>query len=276
MIKCIIIASGNDAAVAMAEFTAGSEEAFVQRMNDRAKELGMEHTHFVNACGLDADGHETSAKDIAIMSRQLIDEHPEILNYSGIWMDSIVHKTARGESRFDLANTNKFLNMYTGATGLKTGYTATAKYCMSATANRNGITLIAVIMGAETKDIRNKEACKLLDYGYANCNLYKDENVLDTRSVSIENGISDELAIDSVSDFSSVLLRGEKADDVKKILVQDEPLTAPIKKGYVVGHIEYSINGRILGSVEVVAAENIKKMTFGYSFKKVLYLAFRS
>ena len=111
---------------------------------------------------------------------------------------------------------------------------------------------------------------------YQNYNLYKDENVLDTRSVSIENGISDELAIDSASDFSSVLLRGEKADDVKKILVQNEPLTAPIKKGYVVGHIEYSINGRILGSVEVVAAENIKKMTFGYSFKKVLYLAFRS
>ena len=276
MIKCIIIASGNDAAVAMAEFTAGSEEAFVQRMNDRAKELGMEHTHFVNACGLDADGHETSARDIAIMSRQLIDEHPEILNYSGIWMDSIIHKTARGESRFDLANTNKFLNMYTGATGLKTGYTATAKYCMSATANRNGITLIAVIMGAETKDIRNKEVCKLLDYGYASCNLYKDENVLDTRSVSIENGISDELAIESTSDFSSVLLRGEKADDVKKTPIQEETLTAPINKGDVIGKMEYSINGRVLGSVEIVAAENIKKMTFGYSFKKVLYLAFRS
>ena len=276
MIKCIIIASGNDAAVAMAEFTAGSEEAFVQRMNDRAKELGMEHTHFVNACGLDADGHETSARDIAIMSRQLIDEHPEILKYSGIWMDSIIHKTARGESRFDLANTNKFLNMYTGATGLKTGYTATAKYCMSATANRNGITLIAVIMGAETKDIRNKEVCKLFDYGYANCNLYKDENVLDTCSVSIENGISDELAIESASDFSSVLLRGEKADDVKKTPVQEETLTAPINKGDVIGKMEYSINGRVLGSVEIVAAENIKKMTFGYSFKKVLYLAFRS
>lgn len=276
MIKCIIIASGNDAAVAMAEFTAGSEEAFVQRMNDRAKELGMEHTHFVNACGLDADGHETSARDIAIMSRQLIDEHPEILNYSGIWMDSIIHKTARGESRFDLANTNKFLNMYTGATGLKTGYTATAKYCMSATANRNGITLIAVIMGAETKDIRNKEVCKLFDYGYASCNLYKDENVLDTRSVSIENGISDELAIESTSDFSSVLLRGEKADDVKKTPIQEETLTAPINKGDVIGKMEYSINGRVLGSVEIVAAENIKKMTFGYSFKKVLYLAFRS
>lgn len=276
MIKCIIIASGNDAAVAMAEFTAGSEESFVQRMNDRAKELGMENTHFVNACGLDADGHETSARDIAIMSRQLIEEHPEILDYSGIWMDSIIHKTARGESRFDLANTNKFLNMYTGATGLKTGYTATAKYCMSATANRNGIILITVIMGAETKDIRNKEACKLLDYGYANCNLYKDKNVLDTRSVSIENGISDELEINSTEDFSSVLLRDEKADDVKKTLIRDESLKAPIAKGDVVGRMEYSINGRVLGSVDVVATENIKKMTFGYSFKKVLYLAFRS
>ena len=164
MIKCIIIASGNDAAVAMAEKVAGSEEAFVKKMNERAAELGMTNASFKNACGLDADGHKMSARDISIMSRELITKYPAIFDYSGIWMDSIIHKTRRGESQFDLVNTNKFLNMYTGATGLKTGFTNTAKYCMSATAERDGIQLIAVIMGADTKDIRNKDACRLLDY----------------------------------------------------------------------------------------------------------------
>ena len=278
MLKCISIASANDACVAMAEYISGSEEAFVQEMNKRAKALGMHNTNFVNCNGLDAQGHVTTARDIALMSRELITKYPQIHNYSTIWMENITHVTKQGSREFGLSNTNRLLKMATNyrVTGLKTGSTSMAKYCLSATAEKDGVRLIAVIMAAPDYKARFADAQILLNYGYANCNLYKDENVLDTRSVSIENGISDELAIDSASDFSSVLLRGEKADDVKKILVQDEPLTAPIKKGYVVGHIEYSINGRILGSVEVVAAENIKKMTFGYSFKKVLYLAFRS
>lgn len=275
MIKCIIIASGNDAAVAMAEFTSGSEELFVSKMNERAKELGMQNTNFVNACGLDADGHVTSSRDIAIMSRELITKHPDILNYSNIWMDSIIHKTARGESQFDLANTNKFLNLYTGATGLKTGYTATAKYCMSATASRNGIDLIAVIMGAETKDIRNSEACKLLDFGYAMCNLYEDENVLDTQDINIENGISDKIKIEADSHFSSVLIRGEKAEEVTKTLkLYDEDLQAPVKKGEIVGYMEYRAGERLIGAVGIVAAEDMKKMTFGYSVKRVFKIAF--
>lgn len=188
MIKCIIIASGNDAAVAMAEKVAGSEEAFVKKMNERAAELGMTNASFKNACGLDADGHKMSARDISIMSRELITKYPAIFDYSGIWMDSIIHKTRRGESQFDLVNTNKFLNMYTGATGLKTGFTNTAKYCMSATAERDGIQLIAVIMGADTKDIRNKDACRLLDYGYSMCQKYTDLNILQEKEISIDNG----------------------------------------------------------------------------------------
>ena len=191
MIKCIIIASGNDAAVAMAEKIAGSEPAFVNMMNERAKELGMENASFKNACGLDTSGHEMSARDIALMSRELITKHSEIFDYSGIWMDHITHKTARGDSRFDLVNTNKFLNMYTGATGLKTGYTSTAKYCMSATAERDGIDLIAVIMGGETKEMRNNDACHLLDYGYSKCHKYTDKEIIKEKKLSVDKGTSD-------------------------------------------------------------------------------------
>ncbi len=275
MIKCIVIASGNDAAVAMAEFTSGSEEAFVSKMNERARELGMNNTNFLNACGLDADGHLTSARDIAIMSRELTVNHPEIFDYSGIWMDSIIHKTARGESQFDLANTNKFLNMYTGATGLKTGYTSSAKYCMSATATRNGISLIAVIMGAETKDIRNSEACKMLDYGFGICNIYNDENVLDTGYADIENGIRNQIQISSGEDFSAVLINGEAASDITKSLKIYEDLCAPVKKGDIIGYMEYSIGDRSLGAVSVTAAEDMEELTFSYSLKYVFGKAFK-
>ncbi len=275
MIKCIVIASGNDAAVAMAEFTSGSEEAFVSKMNERARELDMNNTNFLNACGLDADGHETSSRDIAIMSRELTVNHPEIFDYSGIWMDSIIHKTARGESQFDLVNTNKFLNMYTGATGLKTGYTSKAKYCMSATATRNGISLIAVIMGAETKDIRNSEACKMLDYGFGICNIYNDENVLDTGYADIENGIRNQIQISSGEDFSAVLINGEAASDITKSLKIYEDLCAPVKKGDIIGYMEYSIGDRSLGAVSVTAAEDMEELTFSYSLKYVFGKAFK-
>ena len=274
MIKCIAVASGNDAAVAMAEYTAGSEEAFVDLMNEKAKELGMENTHFVNACGLDADGHVTSSRDIAIMSRELIMYHPDVLDYCGIWMDSIIHKTARGESQFDLANTNKFLNMYTGATGLKTGYTATAKYCMSATATRDGVTLIAVIMGAETKDIRNGEACSLLDYGFAMCRNYRDENVLTTESVPVINGTAGSVKIKTSQIFEAVLLKGEDEALVQKELVLFGDVVAPLKENASIGYIEYTVDGRTIGAVEVLAAEDVARMTFGYAVKHIFANAF--
>ena len=274
MIKCIIIASGNDAAVAMAEKVAGSEEAFVKKMNERAAELGMTNASFKNACGLDADGHKMSARDISIMSRELITKYPAIFDYSGIWMDSIIHKTRRGESQFDLVNTNKFLNMYTGATGLKTGFTNTAKYCMSATAERDGIQLIAVIMGADTKDIRNKDACRLLDYGYSMCQKYTDLNILREKEISIDNGTESCVTIKTDSQFTGILLAGEHAEDVKKKLEMRDPLTAPVDSGEELGKMSYYIGERCIGSVPIYAAEKVDSMSMKYAFVKVLKLQF--
>ena len=177
LIKCIIVASGNDACVAMAEYIAGNEQEFVKRMNERAAELGMSNTHFEDCCGLtDSDGHYTSARDVALMSRELITRYPQIFDYSGIWMENIIHTTAKGSSEFGLANTNKLLKQYQWATGLKTGSTSKAKYCVSATARKDDIDLIAVIMAAPDYKARFSEAVRLLDYGYANCSLYRDEN----------------------------------------------------------------------------------------------------
>lgn len=275
MIKCIIIASGNDAAVAMAEMVSGSETAFVQLMNERAAELGMTHTTFKNACGLDTEGHETTSRDIAIMSRQLITEHPEIFEYSTIWMDSIIHKTARGESQFDLVNTNKFLNMYTGATGLKTGYTSTAKYCMSATAEREGIQLIAVIMGAETKDIRNGDACTLLDYGYLRCQRYTDLQILQENKINIDNGTEKYVTIKTDDTFEGILMGDEEASSVTKKLELDGTVTAPVSKGEVLGRMTYYIGDRFMGEAEVTAAEDVPEMTIKYAFWKALKQQFR-
>lgn len=270
MIKCIIIASGNDAAVAMAEKIAGSEQAFVDMMNDKAKKIGMKNASFKNACGLDVEGHKMSARDISIMSRELIVKHPEIFDYSTIWMDSIIHKTARGESRFDLVNTNKFVNMYTGATGLKTGYTSTAKYCMSATAERDGIQLIAVIMGGETKDIRNGDACQLLDYGYSKCHKYCDSDVIKEKKISIDKGTSDYVKIKNVSKFESILLGSESEEIVNKKIKLQENLTAPVKKGDELGEICYYAGERYIGKVTLYAGENVDRMDIGYAVKTVM------
>lgn len=269
MIKCIEIASGNDAAVAMAEHIAGSEQAFVDMMNKRAAELGMVNTHFENACGLEAEGHLTTARDIAIMSRELLFNHPEIKDYSTIWMDSITHKTKRGESQFDLANTNKFLNQYTGATGLKTGYTSQAKYCMSASASRNGVELIAVIMGAETKEIRNSEAGKLLDYGYSKCKTYTDTEVLpDDFSVNVKYGTEKYVPYENCDTHEMVLV-DKNPEDISKEVIPYNNLCAPVHKGDIIGAVQYSYNGNLIDEVHIYAAEDIEKLTFGYSLKNV-------
>lgn len=265
MIKCIEIASGNDAAVAMAEHIAGSEDAFVGRMNERAKELGMVNTHFENACGLEAEGHLTSARDISIMARELLTKHPEIIDYSTIWMDSIMHHTRRGDSKFDLANTNKFLNQYTGATGLKTGYTSQAKYCMAASATRNGVELIAVIMGADTKEIRNREAGMLLDYGFANCVTYQDENVLENDLYAdIKNGVKNKVLVKCEPIANVVLFSGTKEDVEKKVILY-ENLKAPIKEGDILGCVQYSVQGKLIKEMYLYSSEDIAKNTISYS-----------
>ena len=189
MIKCIVIASGNDASVAMAEHICGSEQEFVRHMNERAAGLGMTNTHFEDCCGLtDSANHYTTAEDIAIMSRELITKYPKILEYSSIWMENITHVTRQGSKEFCLTNTNKLLRSYEGCVGLKTGSTSLAKYCLSAVAKRNGVTLIAVVMAAPDYKVRFKDAATMLNYGFGRCSIYIDEKMQALPQVPVKKG----------------------------------------------------------------------------------------
>ena len=179
MIKCIAVASANDACVAMAEKIAGSEPAFVEKMNQRSAGLGMTNTHFVNCNGLDTEGHLTTARDIALMSRELITKYPQIEDYSTIWMENITHTTAKGSSEFGLSNTNKLIRQYEYATGLKTGSTSGAKFCLSATARKDGVNMIAVVMAEPDSKTRIKDAIAMLNYGFGKCSIYQDEKALE-------------------------------------------------------------------------------------------------
>lgn len=271
ILKCMIISSANDAAVAIGETIAGSEEAFVQMMNERAKELGMENTSFANACGLEANGHVMSAKDIAILSRELLLHHEEVLDYTTIWMDTIVHKTSKGESEFGLANTNKFLKKYEGANGLKTGYTSDAGFSMSASATRNGTTLIAVVMGSKTKDIRYSDAAKLLDYGFANCSIYTDNKVLDgDNHIPIEDGTSAYATVKAEDSFHYVFIGNASQQNVKKRLIMEKKV-APIKKGEIIGRMEYYQDEKLLGSVNIIAVKTIEKQQYYDTLEKMFF-----
>lgn len=269
MLKCMIVSSANDAAVAIGEAIAGSEEGFVARMNERATELGMQHTHFENACGLEAAGHLMSARDIAILSRELLTKHPEVMDYTTIWMDTIIHRTKRGESEFGLANTNKFLKKYEGANGLKTGYTSAAGFSMSATATRNGMTMIAVVMGSKTKDIRYSDAAKLLDYGFANCRIYEDDKVLDGQNrLTIVGGVENEITIKAKNDFRYVLIGNADSTTITKeiVIIKDD---APIEKGEVVARMEYSQDGTVIGGVDLIATTSMKPQKYHHTLKKL-------
>ena len=201
MIKCIAVASGNDASVAVAEYIAGSEEAFVDQMNQKAAELGMVDTHFEDCCGLtDSDGHYTTAMDVAIMSRELTVKYPQVFEYTGIWMEDIIHETRQGSSTFTLNSTNKLLKQYQWATGLKTGSTSKAKFCLSATATKDGIDLIAVVMGAPDYKARFKDAQTLLSYGFNVSDLYLDENTDVLEDLRIEGGVEDTVPVRYQSD----------------------------------------------------------------------------
>lgn len=271
MIKCISIASANDASVAMAEYIAGSEESFVQRMNERAKELGMNNTHFVNACGLDEDNHYSSAYDIALMSRELITKHREITKYSTVWMDTIIHTTRKGQSEFGLTNTNKLIKYYNGITGLKTGSTGLAKYCLSATASRDGMDLIAVILAAPDTKTRFNEASKLLDYGFANCSIFNDKNEdLVITPIPVKKGVSTKVLYKAKEPFSYLCLKDVNPADIKKVVTIQEELVAPIKENDKVGEITYELNGKKIGSVEIIASETVDKAGFKDYFGRVL------
>lgn len=271
LLKCIVVSSANDACVAMAEYISGTEEAFVQQMNERARGLGMENTVFKNCNGLDTDGHVTTARDIALMSRELITKYPDVYEYTKIWMDTIVHKTKKGEEEFGLSNTNKLIRQYSYATGLKTGSTGEAKFCLSATAQKDGIDLIAVIMAAPDVKTRFADAQTLLNYGFSICRKYEDpdwESV--QKTVKVERGEEDQVKVVQKSGFSYLDVSGADVSGVEKEVVPKASLKAPVKKGQKAGTVQYLLNGEKIGEVELAAADDVPAMSLKHAIEDVL------
>lgn len=262
LIKCIVIASGNDASVAMAEYIAGTEPEFVRMMNERAADLGMTNTHFEDCCGLtDSATHVTTARDIAIMSRELINKYPQVHNYSTVWMENITHVTKQGTKEFGLSNTNKLLKMAANftVTGLKTGSTSLAKYCLAATAEKDGVRLIAAIMAAPDYKSRFGDAQQLLNYGYANCRLYEDKELPPLPEMPVAGGVEDKVPLCYNGTFSYLSLSGEDFAQMERSLVLSETLKAPVVKGQKAGILQYTLNGKKLGEVDVLAAEDMRQ-----------------
>ena len=266
MLKSIAVSSANDCACAMAEHIAGSEEAFVARMNQRAQELGMNNTHFVNCTGLDdspeAASHKTTAYDIALMSRELLKNHPKIKEFTTIWMDTVRNGT------FGLSNTNKLIRFYQGATGLKTGFTSSAGYCLSATAQRDGMELIAVVMGADTSQNRNAACKQLLDYGFANFALIQPE-LTETGDVLVRLGTQDGVPV-QLGDFSGLLIDKSQKSSVTTQVTLEEVATAPVSQGQRLGTLKVLSGDQLLREIPLVAAQSVPRLTWGAMFVKVL------
>ena len=260
LIKCIVIASGNDASVAMAEHICGSEQEFVRHMNERAEGLGMKNTHFEDCCGLtESPDHYTTARDIAIMSQELITKYPKILEYSSIWMENITHVTRQGTKEFGLTNTNKLIRSYEGCVGLKTGSTSIAKYCLSAVAERNGITLIASVMAAPDPKTRFRDAAALLNYGFSKCTLYLDDALEPLKPLKLRKGVKEQVSLVYRGKFRYISTDGTKPDNVKKKLILPKEQSAPVKKGQKAGAQEYYQDGKKIGSLDILYGETIKK-----------------
>lgn len=262
MIKSVVISSANDAAVALAEHISGSEDLFVLKMNEKARELGMQNTNFENTNGLDDTvlNHVASARDIAIMSRELI-KYEDILKYSSTWMDSI------RDGQFGLTNTNRLVRFYQGATGLKTGSTAKAKFCVSVTAERQGMHLICVIMGAPSSDIRNSIATKLLNWGFSNFEIYNDSSEI-LLPINVNYGVENKCHI-STSDFSVVVKKGE-AKKIQKMINSPKTISAPITVGEEIGFVEYKLNNQTIGKSYILSLQNIEKIDFYSLFIRIL------
>ncbi len=273
LIKCIVIASGNDASVAMAEYIAGSEGEFVKMMNDRAAGLGMNNTHFEDCCGLtDSPTHVTSARDIALMSRELINRYPQIHNYSTIWMDTITHVTKQGTKEFGLSNTNKLLKMATNftVTGLKTGSTSLAKYCFAGTAEKDGVRLIAAVMAAPDFKARFADALTLLNYGFANCRIYQDDDPLPLPEMIVKNGKDDMVSLMYDQVFSYLSTTGEDFSAIERELVIQEYADAPVKKGNQAGWLVYRLNGEKIGQIPVLFENSVEKAAFSDYWKQLM------
>ena len=263
LLKCIAVASGNDACVAMAEKIAGSEAEFVNRMNERVAAMGLQNTHFCDCSGLsDSDEHYTSARDVALMSKELITKYPQIYQYSTIWMEDITHVTKKGSETFTLSSTNKLLKQYPYTTGLKTGSTDKAKYCLSATANYKGMDLISVIMGAPDPTTRFGEAKKLLEYGFANCSLYQDDAKIAQKNVPIMGAIEKVAAIEAAGTFTYLNTTGADVSSITKKVELPASVEAPVQKGMRAGEIAYYLNEEKIGSVVLHFSEDVEKATF--------------
>ena len=268
MLKAICVNSANDCVYAMAEHIAGTESAFVDMMNNKAKELGMTDTTFKNCHGLDEDGHITSSYDISVMSCELLNKYPEITKYTSIWMDSL------RDGKSELVNTNKLIRNYKGATGLKTGSTSLALYNLSASANRDDLSLVAVIMGSPTSKVRFEEATKLLDYGFNNYTFKQFANKGDVlKDVEITKGITP--TVKAIFDNASGVLieKGQESNIVQNVNIY-ENISAPIEKGQKLGEVTYTLNGNELKSSNIVAAESVDKLTMLSMSKNIFWLWF--
>ena len=273
IIKCIAVASGNDASVAAAEFIAGSEEEFVKMMNEKAQELGMQDTHFIDCCGLsDSDEHYSSAKDVAIMSRELITKYPQVLDYTQIWMEDITHTTSQGSTSFTLSSTNKLLKMYEWTTGLKTGSTSKALYCLSATASKDNIDMIAVVMGSPSNKIRFQDAMTLLNYGYSISAMYEDKNEDILPAIPVKGGVEDKAQLIYKEPFHYLDTEGNNLSEIQKDIVVPEEIEAPIQRGDAIGEAVYKLNGQRIGSVSIVSDVTIEKAKYLDYVGKVMKL----
>ena len=269
LLKCIIVASGNDASVCMAEYIGGTEGEFVNMMNRKAAELGMENTHFVDCCGLsDSDEHYTTAKDVAIMSRELITKYPQVFDYTTIWMEDITHVTDKGESTFTLSSTNKLLKQYPYANGLKTGSTDKAKYCLAATALKDEVQLIAVVMAAPDPKVRFEDCKNLLNYGFTKAHFYEDERKENLAMVPVRAGVDAQVGIEYKNGFVYLDLEGNDLSKITKKEMIPEFVTAPLKKGDKVGEVKYYLNEKEIGSVDIVISRDLEEAGFGDYFKR--------
>ena len=267
LLKCVCVSSGNDAAVALAEKVAGVTELFVEQMNNRARGLGMDDTHFVNPTGLTAEGHVTSAHDIALMSRELLTKHPDIRSFTTIWTDSIRNGT------FDLANTNKLIRRYDGATGLKTGYTASAGYCISATAEREGMELIAVVMKGETADKRNADAKALLNYGFSAYALVSAAPEEPLPALPVTMGEVDTVALTLPPEALTAVVGKAQAASLERRIDLPESLPAPVRQGQQVGTLTLCSGDTELMTVPILAAEDAAGRSWGRMFTDLLKMA---
>lgn len=264
MLKAICVVSANDCTVAMAEYLCGSQEAFVEKMNTKAQELGMKDTSFKNCHGLDEDGHLTSAYDIALMSRELLNKHPSITKYTTIWMDTL------RDGKSQLVNTNKLIRNYKGMTGLKTGSTSLALYNLSASATRAGLSLIAVIMKGPTGAIRFSEAQKLLDYGFSNYQYKELAGKYEClKNVTVQKGTEDNLNILFDEDAGVIIKKGENKN-IEQIISVPDTLIAPIAKGQKVGEVSYCLDGERITTINIIAEKEIKKISL-INFSSKLY-----